>query len=89
MNTTRSQMFFKIDIFKKFANFTENYLRLSLFLTKLQAFRPATLLKKTPTCTTFPFINTNTLAKQNNRIVGYVFFLNYDVVWSLEKLVFF
>ena len=34
---------------KFFANFTGKHLCWSLFFTKLQAFRPATLLKKTPT----------------------------------------
>ena len=48
------QMFFKIGVFKNFTNFTGNLLCWSLFLIKLQAwrpeglqaFRPATLLKR-------------------------------------------
>ena len=42
----RSQMFFKISVLKRFANFTGKHLCWSLFLIKLQALRPATLLKK-------------------------------------------
>ena len=37
------------DVFKNFANFTGKHLCWSFFFTKLQAFRPATLLKETPT----------------------------------------
>ena len=36
------------DVFKNFANFTGKHLCWSLFLIKLHAFRPATLLKETP-----------------------------------------
>ena len=36
-------------VLKYFANFTRKQLCRSLFLTKLQTFRPAMLLKKTPT----------------------------------------
>ena len=43
--SSRSQMFFKAGVLKNFANFTGNHLNWSLFLTKLQTFRPATLLK--------------------------------------------
>ena len=46
-------MFFKIGVLKNFAIFTGKHLCQSLFLTKLQAylqaFRPVTLLEKTPT----------------------------------------
>ena len=42
-------MYFKIDALKNFANFTEKYMCWSLFLRKLQALRPANLLKKVPT----------------------------------------
>ena len=41
----RSQVFFKIS----FTRFTEKHLCWSLFLIKLQAWRPTTLLKETPT----------------------------------------
>ena len=45
----RSQLFFKKNVLKNFAKVTEKYLRWSLlFIIKLLAFRPATLLKKTP-----------------------------------------
>ena len=44
--SSRSQMFFKIDVLKNFADFTGNYLFWSLFSIKLQVFRPATLLKR-------------------------------------------
>ena len=40
------QMFFKIDDLKHFAIISENHLCWSPFLIKLQAFRPATLLKR-------------------------------------------
>ena len=43
------QMFFKIDVLKNFANFIGNHQYWSIILIKLQAWRPATLLKKTPT----------------------------------------
>ena len=36
---SRSQMFFEIAVFKKFANFTGKHLRWTLLLIKLQAFR--------------------------------------------------
>ena len=43
---SRSQMFFEIAVFKKFANFTGKHLRWTLLLIKLQALRPATVLKR-------------------------------------------
>ena len=39
------QMFFKIMILKNFANFTGKHECWSFFITKLQALKPATLLK--------------------------------------------
>ena len=39
----------KKDVLKNFESFTEKHLCWSFFLTKLQAWRPATLFKKTPT----------------------------------------
>ena len=44
--SSRSQIFFKIGVLKKFTIFTGKLLCWSLFLMKLQAFMPATLLKK-------------------------------------------
>ena len=44
--SSRSQMFFTIGVLKNFAIFTEKHLCWSLFLIKLQALRPATLLKR-------------------------------------------
>ena len=44
--SSRSQMFCKIGVLKIFAIFTGKYLCWSLFLTKLQAWRPAILLKR-------------------------------------------
>ena len=41
-----SQMFFKIDVLKNFGNFTGKQLCWSLFLIKLQSWRPETLLKR-------------------------------------------
>ena len=41
-------MFFKIGVLENFANFTGKRLCSSLFSMKLQALRPATLLKTTP-----------------------------------------
>ena len=41
----KSTMFFKIDVFKIFANFIEKHLCWTLFLIKLQALRTAGLLK--------------------------------------------
>ena len=43
---SRSQIFFKISVLKNLANFTEKHLFRKPFLIKLQAFRPATLLKR-------------------------------------------
>ena len=40
------EVFCKKKVFKNFANFTGKYLCGSLFLIKLQALRPATLLKR-------------------------------------------
>ena len=40
-----SQTFLKIGVFKNFAIFTGKHLRWRLFLTKLEDFRPATILK--------------------------------------------
>ena len=42
----RPQMFFKIGVLKIFANFTGKHLCWSLFLIKLQALKPANLLKR-------------------------------------------
>ena len=44
--SSRSQMFFKIAVLKNFTHFTGKDLCWSLFLTKLQASRSVTLLKK-------------------------------------------
>ena len=41
-------MFFKIGVLKNFVIFTGKHLRWSLFCIKQQAFRPATLMKQTP-----------------------------------------
>ena len=41
-----SQIFFKIGVLKKFANFTGKQLCWRLFLVKLQGWRPATLLRR-------------------------------------------
>ena len=43
IRSSRSQMFIKIGALKNFANFTGKHLCWSLFLIKLQAFRPAKL----------------------------------------------
>ena len=42
------QMFFKIGVLKNFSNFIGKHQCWSIFLTKLQAWRPATLLKRDP-----------------------------------------
>ena len=47
--SSRSKMPFKIGVLRKVANFTGKHLGWSLFLIKLHAWRPVTLLKKTPT----------------------------------------
>ena len=47
--SSRSQIIFEINSFKNFAKFTGKHLFWGLFLIKLQAFRPATFLKRTPT----------------------------------------
>ena len=44
--SSHSQMFFKLDIVKSFANFKGKHKYWSLFLIKLHALRPATLLKR-------------------------------------------
>ena len=44
--SSRLQMFFKIGVLKNFVIFTGKRLCWSFFLTKLQALRPATLLKR-------------------------------------------
>ena len=43
--SSRSQIFFKIDVLKNFAKFTRKQPCWSLFLITLQAWKPATLLK--------------------------------------------
>ena len=57
--SSHSQMFFKIGVLNSFAKFTRKHLSWSLFLIKLQAFRPSTFLKETPTqvlfCELFKF----------------------------------
>ena len=53
------QIFFKIGVFKNFANFTGKHLRWSLFLIKLKAFKPATLLKRDSNTGVFPWILRN------------------------------
>ena len=55
-------MFFIIGILKSFANFIEKDLCGSLFLTKLQGFRPATLLKRG--FNTSVFANSNFIKKE-------------------------
>ena len=45
VGNSRSQMFFRVGVYKNFANFTGKHLCWSLFLIKLQAFMPPTLLK--------------------------------------------
>ena len=44
--SSHSQMFFKIDVLKNFANFTGKHLCWSLFSIQLQALRSAPLLKR-------------------------------------------
>ena len=43
---SRSQIFLKIGVVKNFLDFTGNYLFCVIFSIKLQAFSPATLLKR-------------------------------------------
>ena len=47
LRSSRSQMFFKIGVFKNVSIFSKKHLCSSLFLIKLQAGRSAFLLKKT------------------------------------------
>ena len=54
VRSSRSQMFFKMGALKNPAIFTEKHLCWSLFLTKLQVFRPATLLKRDCNTSCFP-----------------------------------
>ena len=44
--SSRSQIVFKIGVLKNFINFIGKYIYWNLFLIKLQAWRPATLLKR-------------------------------------------
>ena len=44
--SSRSQMFFKIGVLKNFAIVTGKHISWSLFLIKLQGFRPATFLER-------------------------------------------
>ena len=46
--SSRSQIFFKIGVLKNFAIFIGKHMCWSLFLIKLQALKPATLLKRDP-----------------------------------------
>ena len=46
IGSSRSQMFFKIGVFKNFAIFTEKHLCRSLFSNKVVSFRPENLLKR-------------------------------------------
>ena len=50
----RPEVFYKKDVLKNFANFTEKNLRQSLFFNKVAGLRPATLLKKTSSHRCFP-----------------------------------
>ena len=54
-----SLMFFKIDFVQDFALFTGKHLRWSLFLTKLQTFMSATLLKRDSNTSVFLWILRN------------------------------
>ena len=47
--SSRTEMHFKIGVLRKFAMFTGRHLCWSLFLIRFQAWKPATLSKKTPT----------------------------------------
>ena len=47
--SSRSQMFFKMGVLENFLHFTRKQLWRSLFLIKLQALSPVTILKETPT----------------------------------------
>ena len=46
LQSSRSQIFFKIGVIKNFSNFTGKYLCWSIFLIKLQTWRPAALLRR-------------------------------------------
>ena len=48
IRSSHSQMLVEIGVLKKFVIFTGKRLCWSLFLMKLQGFRPATLLKRDP-----------------------------------------
>ena len=50
---SHSQMFFKVAVLENLMIFTEKRLNWSLFLIKLQAFRPAALLKRDSNTDTF------------------------------------
>ena len=68
--SSRSQMFFEKSSIKNFAIFTRKHLRWSLFLIKLQAFRPATFLKRSSnTCISCGYCELfkNSFFKQNLR----------------------
>ena len=57
--SSRSQMSFKIEVFKNFAMFTGKHLYWSLFVIKLPAYKPANLLKRDSNTSAFLLILLN------------------------------
>ena len=68
--SSRSQMSFKIDVFKNFAIFTGKHLCWSFFVIKLPAYKPANLLKR----------DSKTNAMEHLR------WLLFKVVWNMSEL---
>ena len=57
--STRTQMSFKIEVFKNFAIITEKHLCCSVFMIKLPAYKPANLLKRDSNTSIFLLILLN------------------------------
>ena len=57
--SSRSQMSFKIEVFKNFAMFTGKHLYWSVLVTKLPAYKPANLLKRDSNTSAFLLILLN------------------------------
>ena len=78
-------------VLKNFANFTGKHLCWSLFFTKLQAFRPATLLKKTPTqvfsCEIWEILKNTYFEKHLNKSERLLLCMDYFIIyWFLQPL---
>ena len=84
LKSSRSRMFFKISVLKNFAMFTGKHLCWSLFLKNIQAWRPATLLKRYSNIVIFLWNFRNTFKKASGgkmNTSGGCFWMNGVTLW--------